>query len=154
MNFKKNKNYKLIINNNIITSYSNKIIIDNKSIKNIFKLINTIKMFDSGEIYIYIDATNNFTFVDKIITQFNKIKLENYLENYHINIRNLNCLNAYITKVKEPKLNNIVNKLIYYIKNQELCNKEIKKISQNIFNKLNNDKICKNFNNILKDIGL
>ena len=136
MNFKKNKNYKLIFNNNIITSYSNKIIIDNKNIKDIFKLINTIKMFDSGEIYIYIDATNNFTFVDKIITQFNKIKLENYLENYHINIRELNCLNAYITKVKEPKLNNIVNKLIYYIKNQELCNKEIKKISQNIFNKL------------------
>lgn len=154
MNFKKNKNYKLIFNNNIITSYSNKIIIDNKNIKDIFKLIDTIKMFDSGEVYIYIDATNNFTFVEKIINQFNKIKLENYLENYHINIRELNCLDAYITKVKEPKLNNIVNKLIYYIKNQELCNKEIKKISQNIFNKLNNDKICKDFNNILKDIGL
>ena len=37
-------------------------------------------MFDSVKIYIYIDATNNFTFVDKIINQFNKIKLENYLE--------------------------------------------------------------------------
>ena len=111
-------------------------------------------MLDSGEVYIYIDANNNFTFVEKIINQFNKIKLEKYLQNYHINIRKLYCLNAYITKVKEPEINKIVDKLIYYIKNQELCNQEIKDISQNIFNKLNNNKICKDFNNILKDIGL